>query len=87
MKRVKKALYPVVLVEWVDSSTSIKSVWRPIAEIPKDAARVQSAGFLVRDLPDSVLIASSADQHHAAGAMHIPKCAILAMTTLRKADK
>lgn len=79
-----KRLYPIVLVEWVDSSTGMAKVWTKITDIGDTPARVQSAGFLVRSSKDSIVIASSADKHHAAGYMHIPRKAILSMTTVRK---
>ena len=50
--------FPVVEVTWLDAGTS--HGWEDEAELEAKPFEVMTVGFLIRDLPDCVMIASTA---------------------------
>lgn len=72
----------VVHVEWVDSESSMG--WESLAEIESTPLIAHSVGFLLKECMDFVMLAHSYDfeNEHYNGAIRIPKCSILKMSTL-----
>jgi hypothetical protein len=82
----------LVLVDWVDSHSS--NEWQPVADVKRKADEenalfCSSAGFLVADTPDYVLLAcsytppTSEDAETVANTMQIPRCAIQSIRRLQ----
>lgn len=84
--------FPLVMVEWVDSA-SMSSGWNELEDLRRcGTLRLVTAGFLVHETPEHVVICASVrgkhrDNEHASDRAHgdisIPKCAIVARKVIR----
>lgn len=76
----------VYWVEWVDSVTLARGEWTDL-DGDFESATCVSAGFLVRDEPDYIVLAGSLDDAaHGAGLLNIPRCAIQKMASWDSID-
>ena len=79
----------LVLVEWLDSERS--DAWEYVSKVKPSALRCQSVGWLVVDDDDVKQVVPNLDAEavQGYGAITIPACSILSMTTLNdpRADR
>jgi hypothetical protein len=83
------AEYPLVLIEWVDSSR-IGEGWTDVAEIKEpDPHKCVSVGFLVKKnkrgkiLLPTIADVDHEDNRHSHGGIMIPNCSIISQRRLR----
>jgi hypothetical protein len=76
----------VYWVEWVDSAALGRGEWTDL-DSDMEVATCVSAGLLVRDEPDYIVLAVALDDsEHAAGLMSIPRVAITLMKSWDSLD-
>jgi hypothetical protein len=80
------ALRPLVYVRWQDASHPLGH-WQSVARAKRRPMLTETCGFLVLDLPDQIIVASTVDRsdgrHHTyTGEICIPRRCVLSMTPI-----
>lgn len=90
MKLIPGLRFPLVLIEWVDSSR-LGDAWRALDEIDEDEPHYcVSVGFLIKDNRDAKILAPnladvrSEDNRQAFGGIMIPTRAIIRQRVLKR---
>lgn len=76
-KKPTEKCKPIVVIEWVDSSSASDSGWRRLDEYDPDVATCMTAGFLITETKSVVMVVTSvASTGQVHSPISIPKCAI-----------
>lgn len=79
--------FPIVYVEWVDSSCLPNVTWFPISEIDNQVSRIATVGFLVAESKDCITLVRQygfEENPGVGGDITIPKAAITKRKVLKK---
>jgi len=78
----KRFKYPLVVVLWEDAHS--ESSWIEMEEIKTSCTLVTSAGFLIRDTPESLVFTLGYSEDSIVDRMTIPRGMVKSITTIRE---